>query len=204
MRSSLAVFSVLFATLLAFVAFELGSSTLYATHPSNPPQLSDRLHPNPGGNASYSLCTSDPATSWFWAWGPEQWEVATEDAMNFYLNPTHCNIHATWQIQWEGYYFCSAGAYACHIPTSWEWHDDHYNIFKAKIVYDTSLWQSLTDDRKRALSTHEMGHGVGLEDHGASACDELTIMGVIDYPPCYQSPTFWDAIAAMATHGYFD
>jgi hypothetical protein len=29
-------------------------------------------------------------------------------------------------------------------------------------------------------------------------------MGTIGSPPCYEEPTFWDAIAAMDTHGYFD
>ena len=205
MRSSLAVLSVLIATLLAIVAFELGSSTLYATHPHSPPRLVYGLHPNPGGLASYSLCTSDPATSWFWAWGPEQWEVATEDAMNFYLSSTNCNINTTWQNQWEGYYICPNPTWvACHIVTSSATHNDHTNLYKAKIVYDGSLWPNLTDDQKRASSSHEMGHGVGLRDHSNGACAALTIMGQLDNPPCYQSPTFWDAIAAMDTHGYFD
>ena len=167
-----------------------------------------RIHPSPGGTAYYSLCTSDGPTSWYWAWGPEVWEDATGESMKFDLDPAvPCSSVVEKQIQWEGYFFCPASALGCYIKWIWSWHNDpvhgvHKNIEDAKIVFDYSKWSNITDAQRRAASAHEMGHGVGLDDHSEAACQITSIMGLIGTPPCLEGPTFWDAVAAMCNHSY--
>lgn len=129
--------------------------------------------------------------------------------MLFQLSAVECNAYAREQIQWEGYFSCPDGAGACHISYDTLTHSttpvgSHTHLIYGKIVYDSSTWSTLTDDMRRAESAHEMGHGLGLQDHSYGQCAALTIMGYTNRPPCYQEPTFWDAIAAMDTHGYFD
>ncbi len=182
--------------------------TVSATHPFDPPFRLVGLHPLPNGTAYYSLCTTDPATQWLWAWGPESWETATGGAMRFTLSSVACNINSQEQIQWEGYFFCGENAFACHIRYEMSWHKDptygnHSNVYKAKIVWDANAWAITTNSQRRAASAHEMGHGMSLEDHEADACGELTIMGYIGNQVCYEQPTFWDAIAAQGAYGYF-
>lgn len=201
---------LIFAVLLFALTAVTAGNHVDATDPYDPPKLMVWIHPDQGGFALYSLCTSDPATQWLWAWGPESWETATDSAMTFTLTQTQCFFYAEEQLQWEGYFFCpSPQAVACHRRYEEAWHADpvngnHWNLVYGKIIYDGAKWANLTDDQRRAVSAHEMGHGVGLKDHAGGMCAELTIMGQLDNPPCYQQPTFWDAIAAMDTNFYFD
>lgn len=205
MRASVA--AVALAFLLSALTMLLPGDGVDATDPYDPPQLMHGLHPDPG-SASYSLCTNDVPTQWLWAWGPESWETATEDAMNWVF-VVNCNFYVREQLQWEYYFMCEDDDIACHHWYDGEWHTTsengyHWHALYSKIAYDHDKWHTYDNATRREISAHEMGHGSGLEDHdGVSQCTALTIMGQLSVPPCYEQPTFWDAIAAMNTHGYF-
>jgi hypothetical protein len=187
----------------------------HATHPFDPPQLLQGIHPNPYGVAWYSLCTSSVPLSWLWAWGPESWEDATEalgGPAYFTVSATQCSSNVQEQVQWEYLnYSCLPEQFGCHILLNYSQHSssgvgNHYHVSRAAIVFDYSDWNEppTTDDLRRAASAHETGHGVGLDDEEGTICQEHSIMGQGCIPPEHQAPTYWDTISGMATNGYFD
>jgi len=187
-----------------------------ATHANG--YLMGGLHPNPG-SATYSTCTTDLGIHLLWAWGPESWEDATDATMNLvYVEAAGggCTDQAGEQMQFEGYYACPVGAPACHKVYSGDAYSHstppmgtHAHLLRGKIVFDVAWWKLQYKDpehkKHKAAPAHEMGHGLGLGDHAEPQCTANTIMGqlVQNEDPCYQAPTFWDAIAAMGYHGYF-
>jgi hypothetical protein len=99
---------------------------------------------------------------------------------------------------------------ACHIPYDWDTHStapvgEHDHLYQGKIVFDPDYWDYYDDTEVRQyMSAHEMGHGLGLEDHGTQECSAQTVMGQLSDPACNETPTYWDAIATMDIHGYFE
>lgn len=187
---------------IVLVAIFGAAAAASASHGFSPDRRMGPLHPNQGGQAYYTLCSSDTAVRQNWAWGPVKWQTAMNGAMFFTNTPVDCTAYSNEIIQWQGFFVCAPADWACHFWSNMTSHG-HNHLNQGMIVWDQGDYNANSGAQRRALSAHEMGHGVGLADHSEGSCQVNTIMARIDPVPCYEAPTLYDALNAGIEHGYW-
>jgi len=163
---------------------------------------------------SYLLCGLPYDLPPEWEWGVESWDVMLSGMMEFDVAGGCFDSADTW-LAWELQDECTDPSFGCWRRVTWQGHAGWDELQLTMIFFNHDGFYSLgegnpgwEDAFQMALSAHEWGHNLNLEDHWLQdmCWEPHLIMGYINQwqPPCLTGPTSAERSAVIANYGLLD
>jgi hypothetical protein len=164
---------------------------------------------------SYLLCGLPYELPPEWEWGVENWDAMLSSYMDFDLHPLGCSDSADTWLAWELQNECADPSFGCWERWNWQGHGTWDELQLTIIFFNYDGYHSLgegnpawEDAFQMALSAHEWGHNLNLEDHWMQdmCWQPNLIMGYINpwQPPCRTGPTSAELDAVLNNYGLLD